>query len=560
MSPKPAKQQKTKPRAPRKPVTMGGMWLGDDIPNPDATEEREIRKQKNVRKEGDDEVVEDDVMFDVPLAKKDLYASFNRNEITGRHSSPKSSPKSSPSQGTGPITLLSRDTIDNLMIKYYKAKADGYPQVPLPTDPTTRKTLPNKVVKWWMTTGGLERIQSRVYPNGPPTRMNNRHQPPPQPSEPRMLDLPTTVVVDGPGADKLHWSPDSSKLFMLTQHGMEVWSRDTETVVQDLAYFMHVRTRLRIQMDLFSADAFALSPDCLKLATANTGYSLDYESLPFLIFHVLNANDGTLIKQFKKGVFLSHRNRVRDMAWSPDGSLILTTSFGKTVKIWRASNGRLVRTLKHPDISEDNMPPRAEWSPDGSMIAGKIHGIAYIWRVSNGALLHRIYINQDRYHNWKLDRLSWSPNGSMLAFACERCPAPSKGLHVYRASDAQLIRILSCESTRYDYDQLYGIAWSPDSTMVACAMTMRMTVPNNGDDLGHVLRIWNLDSGEVVLQTRITNYIHRSGVSSMAWSPDGNFVSVSVGGSVILVNVAAHVGGRRTLEKTRNRKKPDLAK
>jgi len=63
-------------------------------------------------------------------------------------------------------------------------------------------------------------------------------------------------------------------------------------------------------------------------------------------------------------VFRGHAGRVRDIAWSPDGTRIATASADKTVRIWDAANGAEMAILRG---HEDEVRTVA-WSPDGQRV------------------------------------------------------------------------------------------------------------------------------------------------------------------------------------------------
>jgi hypothetical protein len=86
-----------------------------------------------------------------------------------------------------------------------------------------------------------------------------------------------------------------------------------------------------------------------------------------------------------------HTQHVYSVVFSPDGRLLASGSTDHTIKLWRVSDGSLVRTLAghtHGVFS-------VVFSPDGRLLAsGSGDKTIKLWRVANGALLQTY--NQER--------------------------------------------------------------------------------------------------------------------------------------------------------------------
>jgi WD40 repeat protein len=84
---------------------------------------------------------------------------------------------------------------------------------------------------------------------------------------------------------------------------------------------------------------------------------------------------------------VGHTWGVTSVAFSPDGSMIASGSGDKTIKLWRVSDGFLLRTLEGHTDSVSSVA----FSPDGSMIAsGSRDKTIKLWRVSDGELLRTL--------------------------------------------------------------------------------------------------------------------------------------------------------------------------
>lgn len=84
-----------------------------------------------------------------------------------------------------------------------------------------------------------------------------------------------------------------------------------------------------------------------------------------------------------------HARDIRCVAISPDGEWIATGGgyVDRTVKLWRRSDGRLVRSLAGhaADVSALAFSPHGEW-----LASGSDDTTVRLWRVADGALLHEL--------------------------------------------------------------------------------------------------------------------------------------------------------------------------
>ena len=77
-----------------------------------------------------------------------------------------------------------------------------------------------------------------------------------------------------------------------------------------------------------------------------------------------------------------HTSRVRSVVFSPDGQLIASGSVDATTKVWNATTGQLLRTLKVGDAVV-----RVAFFPDGEKITtGAVDGTLKVWSVRTGQL------------------------------------------------------------------------------------------------------------------------------------------------------------------------------
>jgi WD40 repeat protein/subtilase family serine protease len=186
-----------------------------------------------------------------------------------------------------------------------------------------------------------------------------------------------------------------------------------------------------------------------------------------------------------------HTHSVNSVAFSPDGSLIASGSWDDTIKLWRVSDGALVRTLTgHTDWVYS-----VAFSPDGSLIAsGSRDATIKLWRVSDGALVATL-----RGHTWHVFSVAFSPDGSLIASG-----GSDLTIRLWRVSDGALVRTL-----RGHTGYVNSVAFSPDGRLLASGSEDR------------TIRLWRVSDGALV--RTLTG--HTDWVFSVAFSPDGSLIA-----------------------------------
>ena len=94
---------------------------------------------------------------------------------------------------------------------------------------------------------------------------------------------------------------------------------------------------------------------------------------------VLNANDLSQVVQTLEG----HTNRVKDVAFSPDGTKLASASYDFTIKLWSVASGTLLETIDgHQKVSWCCEVNTISWSPDGQrLFSGSLDSTVRSWDV-----------------------------------------------------------------------------------------------------------------------------------------------------------------------------------
>ncbi|MBK9248612.1 MAG: PD40 domain-containing protein [Ignavibacteria bacterium] len=198
-----------------------------------------------------------------------------------------------------------------------------------------------------------------------------------------------------------------------------------------------------------------------------------------------------------------HTGRVKTVAWSPDGTKIVTTSGDETAKIWSSATGALLTTIQGFYYMN-----KLCWSPDGSKIAGQTDdSTVTIWAATSGNVLFTL----DQYPSY-IQRVSWSPDGSKIAISY----GDSATVFWSGSSTTKLLTL----------DKLSGyinvLRWSPDGTKIAAAGSRAR------------VNFWSTITGEWLYFVQ-----HTGSVNDVDWSPDGTLTASASGDETIVIASAS---------------------
>jgi WD40 repeat protein len=180
-------------------------------------------------------------------------------------------------------------------------------------------------------------------------------------------------------------------------------------------------------------------------------------------------------------------------------TLVSGATSDETLKIWRASDGRLQRTLIHnfAQVRAVAVSPDGQFAATaGEMNFGSGVSPVVLWRIADGALIRTFTGNPDN----SADSIAFSPDGTELA------AGEGFDVHVWRIADGALLRTL----TGHDWF-VFSVAYSPDGQWIATG---------SGDNTA---KIWRRTTG--VLQRTLSG--HSFFVSGVAWSPDSARLATS---------------------------------
>ena len=228
-----------------------------------------------------------------------------------------------------------------------------------------------------------------------------------------------------------------------------------------------------------------------------------------------------------------HTGPINAMAFSPDGQRIASASWDNTVRLWDATSGEALLTLR----GHQHSVAAVTFSPDGLRIASASRDSTLrLWDASSGEALLALQGHQ----HW-VNAVAFSPDGLRIASASH-----DKTVRLWDVVSGKALLTLQGHQ-----DSVTTVAFSPDGLRIASAShdkTLRLWGPGNGEALltlqGHqhwvnavafspdglriasasydkTLRLWDVTNGEFLLAL----LGHQDSVTSVAFSPDGQRIA-----------------------------------
>jgi WD40 repeat protein len=195
--------------------------------------------------------------------------------------------------------------------------------------------------------------------------------------------------------------------------------------------------------------------------------------------------------QHKVGVVPNtpHSVRVTSVAFSPDGARVLSGSADRTIKLWDAATGAMLRTFEgHSDEVNSVV-----FSPDGTrVLSGSEDKTIKLWDAATGTMLRTV-----EGHYGGVKSVAFSPDGARLLSGAD------VRLRLWDAATGALLRTFESHP-----GGVWSVAFSPDGARVL----------SGSDD--NTMRLWDAATG-ALLRTFVG---HSNSVMSVAFSPNGTSV------------------------------------
>lgn len=201
-----------------------------------------------------------------------------------------------------------------------------------------------------------------------------------------------------------------------------------------------------------------------------------------------------------------HSSSVEKVTFSTDGRWIASQGYfgDRSIKLWEAGTGKLVRTFKHAGGLS-----LIRFSRDGRRMFAKAGNAVSIWDIESGALL------RDLGTGGPVGAVAVSPDERLLAFARE-------GSEVAGGSEQTDISLWDMNSGETVWNVAGGaeqIAFSPDSRIIA-------TTRQDNSFIEPTLKLWAAGTGRLLWS--LAEGSHRT--SAISFSPDSRWLAAAVAG------------------------------
>lgn len=210
--------------------------------------------------------------------------------------------------------------------------------------------------------------------------------------------------------------------------------------------------------------------------------------------------DGTTINSIK-----AHEKAVYCVAWSGDGSQIVSGSHDATIKIWN-NEGVPIRTIQSHSYCVNSVA----MSRDGRLLAvGSDDPTVKLWTAGN-----ELEKNLDG-HTSAVFSVAFNHDGSIIASGSN-----DTTVRLWSAEGA-LLRTLKDHA-----NPVYSVVFSPDGKYIAAG------------SIDGAIYIWSID-GKVI--TGIKGNAEKSQMTCLAFSPDGKLLCAGINNELVLMSV----GGKK---------------
>ncbi|KAN0085996.1 Quinonprotein alcohol dehydrogenase-like superfamily [Tylopilus felleus] len=245
----------------------------------------------------------------------------------------------------------------------------------------------------------------------------------------------------------------------------------------------------------------AYSPDGSHIVSGSRDKTIRVWNASIDGSHIVSGSEDNTIRvwnastgQCVAGPFQGHTDSVLSVAYSPDGSYIVSSSWDNTIMVWNASTGQCVAG---PFQGHTDSVSSIAYSPDGShIVSGSSDNTIMVWNASTGQCVAGPF----QGHTYSVLSVAYSPDGSYIVSG-----SSDKTIRVWNARTGQCV---AGPFQGHTYS-VWSVAYSPDGSHI---------ISGSSDN---TIMVWNATTGQCVAGPFQG---HTDSVSSVAYSPDGSHI------------------------------------
>ena len=193
-----------------------------------------------------------------------------------------------------------------------------------------------------------------------------------------------------------------------------------------------------------------------------------------------------------QNILAGHLSYVLSVAFSPDGSRIVSGSSDNTIRLWDAETGD---AIGKPLEGHSNFVYSVAFSPDGSrIVSGSEDNTIRLWDAETGDAIGRSLEG----HSSSVYSVAFSPDGTRIV--------SGSWDNTIRLWDAETGDDIG-EPLEGHYSYVHSVAFSPDGSRIVSS------------SLDNTIRLWDVETGDSI---GLPLKGHSSSVYSVAFSPDGS--------------------------------------
>jgi WD40 repeat protein len=219
---------------------------------------------------------------------------------------------------------------------------------------------------------------------------------------------------------------------------------------------------------------------------------------------------------------MGHIDGITAVAFSSDGTKVLTGSVDKTARLWHVDSGREIRAF----AGHTDRVTSVAFSPDGKQVlTGSNDKTARLWDAGNGKLLRELR------HGWFVRAVAFSPNGKQIVTGCEDSTA-----RLWNANSGTQIRAFIGHR-----GAVTAVALSADGTRLFTGAAFTGEV-DKGSGTAWTARLWDTGNGRLLRGFKVMSTFmlapagkgivpgvgrvapHEGPVHAVAISPDSKYV------------------------------------